>query len=50
MTLSGICNLNTKTIPPEDAKTIIYEQKKIVCRRVFQIYTSLTGRSLQNIK
>lgn len=50
MSLTGICNLSLKDVPPEDVKPIIYLHKKIICKRAFQIYNSLSGKSLHKIK
>ena len=51
MTLCAVCDyMNKDFIPQEDLKSIILEKKTIITRRLFQIYTSLSGETLQNVK
>ena len=51
MSLSAVCDFAKKDfIPEEDLNKFIYYHKKIITRRMFQIYSSLTGRTLQILK
>jgi hypothetical protein len=51
MSLSAVCDFTNKDfIPQDDLKNFIYDHKKIITRRMFQIYTSLSGRTLQILK
>ena len=50
MALTGICNLSVTGVSADEKKEILYENKKIICKRIFQIYTSIKGKSLNIIK
>jgi hypothetical protein len=51
MSLCAVCDFWGKDfIPQDEYKNIIYEQKKIITRRMFMIYESLNGRTLQILK